>query len=75
LVTKAAALADRQFSRLGDRLFDAVVNWALKHRRKENGRRPHRSDPLRPDGKALRRVLVPQGRGDAPPEDRTPERE
>ena len=56
-------------------MFDMVVNWALKHRRQETGDDPIAVTLYGPDGNALRSVLVPQGRGDVPPEDRTPERE
>jgi hypothetical protein len=75
LIAKAAGLADRQLFRVGDRLFDAIVNWALKHRKKEAGPEPIAVKLYGPDGEVLRRVDVPQGQGDAPPKERTPERQ
>jgi len=73
VLASAAGFTGRQLSRIGDRLFDAVVNWALKHREKDAGSEPMAVTLYGPDGKAIRSVLIPQGRGDTPPEDRMPE--
>lgn len=72
LVGAAYGFGSRQLERLGDRVFDAAVNWVLRHRRKDPGMG---DDPIAvtlygPDGEPIKSVLVPQGQGDAPPEDR-----
>jgi hypothetical protein len=74
LLFGAAGFARRELERLGHEMFDAVVGWALRHRRKDDSV----DDPISvtlygPDGAELKRVYVPQGRGDSPPY--RPERE
>jgi hypothetical protein len=36
LLSAAGGFGGRQLERLQDRLFDAAVNWVLRHRRKEH---------------------------------------
>jgi hypothetical protein len=72
IVGAATGFGGRQLERLQDRLFDAALNWALRHRKKEPGTG---DDPIAvtlygPDGEPIKSVLVPQGEGDAPPQDR-----
>jgi hypothetical protein len=67
----AAGFTKRQLRRYGDRLFDLVVNWALKHRNQEAGPEPIAVTLYGPDGEAIRRVSVPQGQGAVPPEEET----
>jgi hypothetical protein len=70
LLGVAAGFAGRQLERLGDRIFDAAVNWALRHRRTDE----QWDDPISvslygPHGEVIKRVHVPQGQGEAPPYD------
>jgi hypothetical protein len=74
LIYGAGAYAFRQAERLGDLLFDKAVEWVLRHRQKDGPL----DDPVSvklygPDGNVIKKVLVPQGQGDAPPYD--PEQE
>ena len=74
LIGAALRFPSRQLDRLADRLFDAVVEWVLEHRNKEAGPEPIEAALYGPDGQVLKRVWIPQGEGDAPPQDKTPER-
>jgi hypothetical protein len=73
LLGAAVGYSGRQLERLGDRLFDATVNWVLRHRNSQRGELP--AEPVfvtlyGPNGERLRDVLVPQGEGEVPPVDR-----
>jgi hypothetical protein len=68
VVAAAAGYGARQLARLGDKVFDAALEWLLRHREKD----PPPGDPVAvtlygPDGKPLKKLLVPQGEGDKPP--------
>ena len=57
----AVSVGSRQLARLEDKVFDAVVDWVLRHRQKD----PPPKDPVAvhlygPDGEILKRVHVPQ---------------
>lgn len=74
VVACAAGFGRRQVERLAERAFDAAVDWALRHRRKQADA-PGDPDPIAvtlygPNGERIKDVLVPQGQGDAPPQDR-----